>query len=267
MLRWHGDRRFPAEVEARVVAMSASTMERLLQPLRRQGGRRLRSTRAAWDTMNRLYRLLRWYMNFFQPVRKLAEKTREGPKVRKHYDTAQTPYQRVPKANVLSPALQAQLAASYRAWNPVWLLHQINTTLEQLWRLAERPPRSRKVSSTRGTVAVCSDASMPFSVTASIDAPRRVLPADGPCGPAVRDTGKGTGVDVARPYPSARSWTAGCWARSLWSGRWPLQAHRLVEGACGWLYAGLSGLMPLYDVRDGRLRHSPEPLPRLRPPA
>jgi hypothetical protein len=45
--------------------------------------------------LNELYGYLRLYTNFFQPVMKLVEKTRVGSKVKKRYDQARTPYQRV----------------------------------------------------------------------------------------------------------------------------------------------------------------------------
>jgi hypothetical protein len=38
---------------------------------------------------------LRLQTNFFSPQQKLTEKHREGAKVTKRYDRAQTPYQRV----------------------------------------------------------------------------------------------------------------------------------------------------------------------------
>jgi len=50
---------------------------------------------AACEALNALYQPLRLYLNFFQPVMVLLEKTRQGAKVKKRYDTAQTPYQRV----------------------------------------------------------------------------------------------------------------------------------------------------------------------------
>jgi len=95
-------------------------------------------SRIALETLNRLYNLLRLYVNFFQPVMKLVKKTREGAKVRKVYDTAQTPYRRLLKAGVLTQTKQQELAAVYHGLNPVLLLKQINETLEHLWDMAER---------------------------------------------------------------------------------------------------------------------------------
>ena len=62
----------------------------------------------------------------------LLNKTRHGAKVYKVYQTAQTPYQRLLEADVLTEARRRELAATYNGLNPVWLLKQINSNLEQL---------------------------------------------------------------------------------------------------------------------------------------
>jgi hypothetical protein len=93
-------------------------------------------SRAALEALNRVYDLLRFYINFFQPVMKLKHKTRNGAKVCKVYDTAQTPYQRLLKSGVLTEAKQKELAAVYSGLNPVLLLKQINESLERLWTMA-----------------------------------------------------------------------------------------------------------------------------------
>ena len=53
------------------------------------------TSRPALDQLNRIYGLVRLYVNFFQPVMQLKHKTRNGAKVHRQYDTAKTPYQRV----------------------------------------------------------------------------------------------------------------------------------------------------------------------------
>lgn len=47
------------------------------------------------ELLNRLYGVLRLYTNYFQPVLKLVKKERQGAKVKKTYDQAQTPCQLV----------------------------------------------------------------------------------------------------------------------------------------------------------------------------
>jgi len=109
------------------------------------------TTKAAFDCLGRLYNCVRLYTNFFQPTMKLINKTRHGARVYKVYDTAQTAYQRLLKASVLSEAKKAELATIYSGLNPVTLLKQINCNLEQLWRLADRPVTigNRNYESTR----------------------------------------------------------------------------------------------------------------------
>ena len=102
------------------------------------------NSRAALEALNYTYDLLRLYVNFFQPVMKLVKKTRHGAKVHKVYDTARTPYQRLPESGVLTEAKQQELAAMYHGLNPVLLLKQINENLEHLWNLAEHPAYQHK---------------------------------------------------------------------------------------------------------------------------
>ena len=111
------------------------------------------NSRDALEALNRIYNLLRLYINFFQPVMKLVSKTRHGAKVHKVYDTAQTPYQRLLKAGILTEAKQQELAATYHYLNPVTLLKQINEGLEHLWNLTERPAyQQRKVKAYEASV-------------------------------------------------------------------------------------------------------------------
>jgi len=69
---------------------------------------------------------------------KLATKTRHGAKVHKVYDKAQTPYQRLLKAGILTEAKRQELAVTYHGLNPVELLKQINENLEHLWAMVDR---------------------------------------------------------------------------------------------------------------------------------
>jgi hypothetical protein len=123
------------------------------------GDDRYRS-RVALEALNRLYNVLRFYVNFFQPVMKLVAKTRYGAKVHKVYDTARTPYQRLLDAGVLTEAKRHELAAVYDRLNPILLLKQINENLEKLWTLAERPPLQSKVRGQKNSVTVISKATI-----------------------------------------------------------------------------------------------------------
>jgi len=110
-------------------------------------------SKAALETLNRVYGLTRQYINFFQPAMKLVGKTRHGARVHKVYDAAQTPYHRLLTAGVLTEARQQELAASYHRLNPALLLRQLNENLDSLWRQARYPttqPRKGRKASVTG---------------------------------------------------------------------------------------------------------------------
>jgi hypothetical protein len=96
------------------------------------------SSKAAFKALDDVYTLLRLYINYFQPVLKLVAKTRNGARVHKVYDTAQTPYQRLLGSGVLTEEKKQELANIYSSLNPVKLLKQVQQEVEHLWTLAER---------------------------------------------------------------------------------------------------------------------------------
>lgn len=104
------------------------------------------SARAAWTVLQRLYGLLRLQHNFFRPVRKLLSKRRVGSTVRKRYDAAQTPYQRVLAAGGLAAEPRQALAAQFHALDPIALAHEIQQTLDVLWKLADTRPAPQDVA-------------------------------------------------------------------------------------------------------------------------
>lgn len=91
----------------------------------------------AYAQLTELYRAVRLYVNFFQPSMKLLVKHRDGAKVTRKYDLAQTPHQRVVSAGVLdAAAAREQLAAFYQALDPVRLRQQLETLQDAVWRHA-----------------------------------------------------------------------------------------------------------------------------------
>ena len=70
------------------------------------------------ESLNELYRYLRLYVNFFQPVMKLKEKTKIGSRVKKRYDIAKTPYQRVIESKYIHSAIKRKLKRQYEELNP-----------------------------------------------------------------------------------------------------------------------------------------------------
>jgi len=85
---------------------------------------------------NALYARMWLYYNLFQPVMHLTEKIVEGDKVRRKWDQAQTPYQRLLATGVLSPEQQERLNALYEQTNPLLLREAIYTGLAVLWDTA-----------------------------------------------------------------------------------------------------------------------------------
>lgn len=90
----------------------------------------------ALEQLNHIYRTLRLYMNFFQPVLQLQAKHRVGARVHKTYDTAKTPYRRLLASGALSSQGQAALRVQYERLNPVQLKAELDRGLDQLWALA-----------------------------------------------------------------------------------------------------------------------------------
>ena len=95
----------------------------------------------ACEALNALYQPLRLYLNFFQPVMVLLEKMREGAKVKKRYDRAQTTYQRVLDSPDVPEEVKARLRQLYLTLNLAALLRQIEARQQALWKLAVPPDR------------------------------------------------------------------------------------------------------------------------------
>src|SRR5438309_374433 len=96
-----------------------------------------------------VYALLHVYVNGYLPVMKLVGKEREGTRVRKRYDTPQTPYRRAQAAGALRPDAQAALAAQLAATGPLRLRRHIDAALAQVGARrvgAAAPTRQRAVA-------------------------------------------------------------------------------------------------------------------------
>lgn len=88
--------------------------------------------------LNELYASLKLYVNFFQPVMRLDEKTRLGSKVKKRYDTAKTPYQRVLECKEIEDSAKETLRKKYCILNPAELKREITRCQEKLLKYAAR---------------------------------------------------------------------------------------------------------------------------------
>lgn len=85
------------------------------------------------DLIKRIESLLAFYQNYFQPSRKLISKTRIGTKVKKKYDTAQTPAQRLLARKDTPKQTKKMLKDTFRQLNAVALLRDINTLISDLY--------------------------------------------------------------------------------------------------------------------------------------
>lgn len=86
----------------------------------------------SWTCLLNLYRALRLYVNFFQPSCKLLEKTRIGSRVKKKYDAARTPYQRLLESGHLKKERKTKLIEHFESLDPVLLLEQIGILQDKL---------------------------------------------------------------------------------------------------------------------------------------
>lgn len=119
--------------------------QRNANPVRAYVGYDRLDTVAQTLALNELYDLMWLYHNFFQPVMRVAEKivlSEEGQptRIRRRYDQARTPFDRLCDTKVLAPHVQAQLTARREQTNPRQLLAQIEAQLDDLFSLPCRTP-------------------------------------------------------------------------------------------------------------------------------
>ena len=109
--------------------------------------------------LNELYSYLRLYTNFFLPTMKLKSKVRSGSKVKKCYDQAQTPYQRVLQSKLVSKAAKDRLRAKYVMLNPAALKRKLER-LQQ--RLAKTPSQTNWRECARMVAVTAANRTNPF---------------------------------------------------------------------------------------------------------
>lgn len=88
------------------------------------------------EAMNALYERMWLYYNLFQPVLHLSEKVVVDDKVRRKWDQAQTPYERLQATGKLSAQQHRRLQTLYEQTNPRRLREEIYQCLAQLWEQA-----------------------------------------------------------------------------------------------------------------------------------
>lgn len=97
--------------------------------------------------LNQLYDKMWLYYNFFQPVMRLKEKILlpgDGgrPRIKRKFDTARTPFDRLCATKALSPDLQVRFQAMRAEINPRHLRLEIYSLLDQLFALPAAVPDS-----------------------------------------------------------------------------------------------------------------------------
>jgi hypothetical protein len=102
----------------------------------------------ARSALHRLYEVLRLYVNFFQPTMRLLKKKREGHKVSRQYDLAQTPFRRLLNSNAVSAEIKIELRRTYAQLDPVALLAELEQLQDALWKHAWRGQKNDAVSIT-----------------------------------------------------------------------------------------------------------------------
>ena len=90
-------------------------------------------TPAQCAALNALYDQMWTYYNLFQPVLHLVGKAVVDGRLKRRWDRACTPYDRVLDSGVLGSQQQALLAVTYTQTNPRRLRRQIYQDLERMW--------------------------------------------------------------------------------------------------------------------------------------
>src|SRR5437899_4378369 len=126
------------------------------------------ASKAAYAQLARVYSLARLHVNFFQPVEKLVSKQRAGARVHRVFDRAQTPYQRLCAAGVLTPEKWAALDALYHRLNPLQLQRALEIALQRLCRLAAPDPSRTSPGNTSIAIPVVKASPVATQGTASV---------------------------------------------------------------------------------------------------
>jgi hypothetical protein len=115
--------------QAHVEEKNGSVVRRLIGYDRYEGS-------DAWRALSALYRVLRLYVNFFQPSMKLLSRERLGGHTMKHYDKARTPYKRVLESSLIGDENKNRLRLLYEQQDPVLLLQEVERLQDDFWRYA-----------------------------------------------------------------------------------------------------------------------------------
>ncbi len=110
--------------------------------VRRMAGYRRFEGLEATVALARLYRSVRLFVNYFQPSFRLAEKQRDGARIRKRYHPPLTPHQRLIADPRTPQAVKDALDAEHATLDPVRLLRDIRAAQQNLIEVADKAPAS-----------------------------------------------------------------------------------------------------------------------------
>lgn len=94
----------------------------------------------AGQCLAQIYRMIRLYINYFQPSFKLLSKTREGAKVKKRYHKPATPCDRLLAHAAVAPEAKEALRRELASLDPLEILHQIREGQAALAALSSGDP-------------------------------------------------------------------------------------------------------------------------------
>lgn len=92
----------------------------------------------SFKKLTELYRVVRLFINYFQPSMKLSSKQREGGKVSRTYERAMTPCERLLQAK-LPKEVKEKVRCEFKRLDPVFLLKEIERLQIELWKTASVP--------------------------------------------------------------------------------------------------------------------------------
>jgi hypothetical protein len=156
---------------------------------------------AARQALQQLYQCLRLYVNFFQPSMKLISKQRDGAKVSRQYDSAQTPYRRMLNAASVSNEAKSTLRLTYSKLDPVTLLKELEQAQDALWKHAWRQSASNDISqpdSPALSITIIPSAAEESSQLLTVRRSRNDK------APAVAVAAKVTEIEIGRKYRKTR---------------------------------------------------------------
>ena len=120
---------------------------------------------AACRQLAELHGVIRLHVNFFQPSMKLMAKHRTGSRVKKTYDPARTPCQRVLNSPELAAEAKDRLREQSSKLDPLEILNRLGQLQNSLWQLAEgqvaEPPQPRLSRTPEKLTALAEDSDPP----------------------------------------------------------------------------------------------------------